>query len=124
MLRQGILTITEIAGVSSVDADLNFEKRMRDAATLLALNVGQKPSGAHHYLVYVQLPELTLVRAIMLPVIDSYIQNTPKSLTLTAQMSLKSLLFGKGSELYFNPIAKHYIAEHAHPSLEVGKLRA
>lgn len=38
-LRQGILTISEISGFAAVDAAFEYDKKIRDAVTLLSLSV-------------------------------------------------------------------------------------
>jgi len=102
-LRQGILTISEISGFAAVDTTFEYDKKIRDAVTLLSLS----------------LPDLTLVRSIALPVVDSYIQNSGKDMKLSSSVNLKTFFTEKLFMSNFkNPIAVHFIAEHAHPSLE------
>ncbi|KAI6188819.1 Acyl-CoA dehydrogenase family member 9, mitochondrial [Aphelenchoides besseyi] len=102
VLRQGIITITEIAGLSAVDTTFDYEKKIRDAVTLLSMN----------------LPEMTLIRSISLPVIDSYVQNSSEKHSLSARLNFKNIFFGKRNSAYHSPLPTHFIAEHAHPSLE------
>ncbi|CAD5205446.1 unnamed protein product [Bursaphelenchus okinawaensis] len=103
VLRQAILTISEVAGLEAVDTDFGYAKLIKDITSVMSLS----------------LPELTIVRAIALPTIDSYVMNSKKALNKSKFVTLKNTLFNPTENQDFkDPKAIHFLAERADPELE------
>ncbi|KAK5981042.1 Acyl CoA DeHydrogenase [Trichostrongylus colubriformis] len=98
VLRSSVFTCVDLAGLRALDPAFHFEKDIRDVTTLLSLS-----------------REESMVESVAIATLSSWASVSHKRIA----NSLKRLLRQETleDELRY-PKLKHYIAEHAHPSLQ------
>ncbi|CAD5208333.1 unnamed protein product [Bursaphelenchus xylophilus] len=103
-LRQAILSISEVAGLDAVDTAFDYAKHIKDITSVLSLG----------------LPDLTLIRAVALPTVDSYVKNSKAPLNKSKYFTPKRVFFTPTEHQdYKDPKAIHFLAECADPALEM-----
>jgi len=94
--------VCDVAGLAVAKTGLPFEKRLRDLITLTGL----------------MEPDLKLVRDITIPVVETYIDQNGPLMKKLKEFTFSKMLLGDRKKQFDNPDLVHFIAEHAHPSLE------
>uniref|UniRef100_A0A158R3U6 Acyl-CoA dehydrogenase family member 9, mitochondrial n=1 Tax=Syphacia muris TaxID=451379 RepID=A0A158R3U6_9BILA len=106
LLREAVTVTTEILGFGSCDCDFEYEKIIRDVMTIVSL--GSKG--------------INLTDLISMNTITSWANVNAFNLEKlrSGAAGFFGLFKGKGAEWRYdeNPKLRHFIAEHAHPSLQ------
>ncbi|KAK6020537.1 hypothetical protein OSTOST_13807, partial [Ostertagia ostertagi] len=102
-LRSSVFTSVDLAGLRAIDPAFHFEKDIRDVTTLLSLS-----------------REESTVENVAIAALSSWASVSHKRITNVLKRIFRS---EKLEDELHNPKLTHFIAEHAHPSLQVSRQR-
>lgn len=136
VMHQAIKTITEVAGLSTLDNELPYDRMIKDSIGLMAQSVStiqNKSVGSlYRYLrnpisIWFVASQSQLLRHILIITADcdrsleNYFKNCIYHLSSFMKTTTISKLLSPEPNLeeFMHPKLVHFIAEHAHPSLHV-----